>query len=117
MEGLGLCTELRCGGRLLVGWNSELKRNLVKCGRCGHPYVEHELSKEIAAQQAEPVVTSNVVIPPHDYVASIPDRLTRLEKQVAQIAAEIQGLKGTLHELQPVGVAEDPLGPPFRKKR
>ncbi len=56
MNKLGLCTQQKCRGSLCVGWLKELQRNIVRCDSCGHPYADHEASKEIAAFKARPAV-------------------------------------------------------------
>ncbi len=101
MSKLGYCDQPRCHGHLGVGWNSQLNRNLVKCLRCGHPYLEHELSLEIATAREKQPPASAVVIPHRDYVTSDRDRLAALEKLVASQAGHIEQLEALVQTAAP----------------
>ncbi len=81
---LGTCRA--CSGDLC------LRGKVVACQKCGLSVPDHPLTRD----QPAPAKASDVVIPPQDYVASVPDRVNTLERIVADQAARLARLEDRL---------------------
>lgn len=59
---------------------------VVCCQSCGHPHPDHPMMKT----PAPPARPWSGVIPPQEYASTVPDRVTALEKQVADLRQRLE---------------------------
>lgn len=78
-----------CGGPLCV--TRRAGKGVVCCERCGNVVEGHALLADVVQPQTEPVVPP-VMIPAQDYPATVPDRVTWLEKAYQKMLVRFEAM-------------------------